>query len=355
MSRLRVAICGAGIGAEHLQGYLANPDLYEVVCIADPDEERASSLQKLAGCSYEQGYAAALQRSDVQLMDICLPPQLHKQAIIESLNAGKHVICEKPLVTSLADMDQIMDQAERATGRVVPVFQYRFGNGLSQLASLMAAGLTGKPLIATVETHWHRDAEYYAVPWRGKWATELGGVIVSHAIHAHDLLVQVMGSVKDVQAQLTTRVNPVEVEDCAAIVFGMQSGALATSSVTLGSAVDQSRLRFCFANLTAESSLSAYNPGTAPWTFTARDPAIESQMHEIVDAHHAHAEGFARQLELAHGAFMGESDAPVSLTDARTSLELITALYQASRSASRVSLPLPRSAPGYSSWLPEVL
>ncbi len=142
---------------------------------------------------------------------------------------------------------------------------YRFGNGLSMLVELLDTGLGGKPLVATVETHWNRLSDYYDVEWRGQWATELGGAIVGHAIHNHDLVCGVLGPVASVQAELATRVNPIETEDCASILCRMQSGALVTSSVSLGSAVDQSRLRFCFEHLTAESSRDAHNPATAPW------------------------------------------------------------------------------------------
>ena len=66
---------------------------------------------------------------------------------------------------------------------LMPIFQYRYGNGVQKAKRIIDAGLAGKPYLATVETAWKRTAAYYAVPWRGKWATELGGVLVTHAIH----------------------------------------------------------------------------------------------------------------------------------------------------------------------------
>lgn len=354
MSRkIRVAIAGAGIGREHLSAYQANPDLYEVVCICDPDKSRAADLIKLARCDYCASYEDALLLEHVDVLDICLPPALHKCAILQTIDAGKHVICEKPLVQSLAEVDEITNRLVDSHCRIVPVFQYRFGNGIGKLMALIEAGLTGDALVASLETHWNRQEDYYSVPWRGKWASELGGAIVGHAIHAHDLLCQVLGPVAEVRAKVATRVNDIEVEDCAAIVFGMQSGALATSSVTLGSARDQSRLRFCFSNLTAESSLNPYNPGTSGWTFTARNPAIQRAMDEKLDAYEEHAEGFARQFELAHASFTGNAPEPVSLDDARASLELISAIYRSSRDGLAVYLPLGPGSPDYTGWLPD--
>lgn len=359
MTKLRVAIAGAGVGADHLEGYVANSGLFEVVAICDPDEERADPLVTLARCDYLPSYEDALQREDVDLLDICLPPDLHKSALIDALEADKHVICEKPLVPSLRDMDDIIAAAKATERQVFPIFQYRFGNGIGQLQKMIERGITGKPLIASLETHWRRDADYYAVHWRGTWASELGGAIVGHAIHAHDLLCRVLGPVANVQANLATRANPIEVEDCGAIALQMESGALATSSITLGHTDNESRLRFCFEHLSAESSVgnAPYNPGTSPWKFTAADPADQPALDEVVNRYKEHQEGFARQLELIHAAINGAGPSPVTLEDARASLALITAIYQSNQEGRRVELAAPADAEWkktwYQSWSPQ--
>jgi predicted dehydrogenase len=356
--RLRVAIVGAGIGAAHLDGYLANPELFDVVAIADLDHARAAPLVERSGAIYVPSLDLVVGRADIDLIDICLPPKLHKPAILACLAEGKHVVCEKPLVGSLKDMDDVeaaaADAERQATPVVMPVFQYRFGQGIGQLVHLIEQGLAGRPLVATLETHWNRGADYYAVPWRGKWESELGGAIVGHAIHSHDLLINVLGPVKNVQARLTTSVNPIDVEDCAAIIMETASGALVTSSVTLGSADDRSRLRFCFSDLTAESGTEPYNPGTAPWTFKARSPAQQAEITATLRTYPRHAEGFARQFEQMHTAIVNGGPPPVTLADARASLELITAIYQADKTGRTVSLPLKGDALGYADWTPKV-
>ena len=182
------------------------------------------------------------------------------------MRAGFHVVCEKPLVGSLRGCRCAHFRAESAPGTLFPIFQYRFGNGLQKLKFLQARGLTGRAYLSTIETSWRRLAEYYAVPWRGKWATELGGCCLSQAIHAHDILSFVNGPVKSVSARLTTRVNAIEVEDCGAIAIEMADGSVAALAVTLGSAEELSRLRFTFENLTAENrGTEPYKPGKDPW------------------------------------------------------------------------------------------
>jgi predicted dehydrogenase len=150
------------------------------------------------------------------------------------------------LVSSVREVDELA-RAEAASGRrVMPIFQYRFGHGLQKLKLLVEEGVAGKAYLATVETAWRRRPEYYAVPWRGRWATERGGTLLSHAIHTHDMLCYVLGPPRRVFAYTTTRVNAVEVEDCAAIALEMADGSMASLGVTLGSAQEISRHRFSF-------------------------------------------------------------------------------------------------------------
>jgi predicted dehydrogenase len=351
-TRYRVAIIGAGIGAQHLEACLAHPELFEVAVICDLDRERAAGLAAKAGCGVSTSLDEVLVRPDIDVVDICLPPGLHRAAILAALAAGKHVMCEKPLVASLAEVDEV-EQAALAAGRILlPVYQYRFGNGLGKLRRLIDAGLAGTPCVATIETHWNRTAAYYAVAWRGRRASELGGAVLSHAIHAHDLLTAVLGPVRQVNARLATRVNPIETEDCAAILFEMASGALATSSVTLGAATDMSRLRFCFSGLTAQSGLAPYAPASDPWTFTARRPEEQAAIDRLLAAWTPHEEGFARLFALFHGALEGTMPPPVTVADARASLQLVTAIYHAAATNATVELPLARDHPGYRGWLP---
>lgn len=351
--RLRVAIVGAGIGAAHLEGYLAHPSMFEVAVVADLNLERAAPLIERSGADFVNSLDDAVARADVDVIDICLPPRLHKSAILAGLAADKHVVCEKPLIGSLSDLDEVEAAAAGSHRLIMPVFQYRFGQGIGQLVHLIDQGLAGRPLVATLEAHWNRGADYYAMPWRGKWQSELGGAIVSHAIHVHDLLQRVLGPVHNVQARLATSVNPIEVEDCAAIIFETESGALITSSVTLGSANDCSRLRFCFTGLTAESSREPYNPGALPWAFKARAPADQKTIDAALENYEPHREGFTRQFELMHGMIVEERPPPVTLADARASLELITSIYQANATGRTVTLPIDRDAPGYQGWAPE--
>lgn len=349
-----VAIIGAGIGREHLAGYRALPDQFAVRWLIDLDTARATEV---AGgdptIAIAAHIATALADPAVDLVDVCLPPHLHVPVAVQALQAGRHVVLEKPIAPSLADCDTLEAAAKAAGRQVFPVFQYRYGPATAALDALIAAGLAGQPQVAALETHWNRGADYYAVPWRGTWAGERGGAVLGHAIHNHDLLCRYFGAPAAVSASLATRINPIETEDCAAIAIRFANGALATSSVTLGAAGDQTRLRFVFAGLTATSGDLPYAPAMGEWRFVARDPGSQDEVDAIVakaDAQYAGFVGYFAAISDALGAAPGRE---VTLLDGRRSIELVSAIYAAARSGKEVALPLTFGSEFYASWLPE--
>jgi predicted dehydrogenase len=350
--RLRVAIVGAGIGAAHAEGYEAHPELFDVALICDADLERARTLAaKVPGAEACVDLDEVVSRGGIDVVDICLPPFLHTEAVRRCLEAGRHVVCEKPLCGSLAEVDALAALAESSGRRLMPVMQYRFGNGLRRLLHLVERGVAGRAYLATVETHGTRTAAYYAVPWRGRKATELGGALVSLALHAHDLLTCVLGPVARVFARTATRVNPIETEDCAVASLLMADGALAGLSVTLGAAEEISRLRFCFEGLTAESSHTPYRPSAEPWTLIPRSAAGAARIEAALADFVPEEEGFARQFALLHAALASGAPLPVTVEDSRRSIELAAALYHSAATGTDVALPLAADHPTDYGWL----
>lgn len=339
--RIRTAILGAGIGAKHLDGLLRNNDIFEVRSICDLDADRGRALAARAdNCEATSDLGHVLADPEIDLVSVCLPPRLHSSVSIEALAAGKHVVCEKPFALSLTDAERMIDAARDASRHITPVFQYRYGLGFRQLLHLIEAGIAGAPLVATAETHWNRGADYYAVPWRGTWNGDGGGCMVTHAIHAHDLLTHALGPVARVTAMTATRVNAIAVDDCAAATFAFASGALATSSVTLGAAEETSRLRFCFENVTVESGGTAYHPAAGPWRFTARSPMSQNDVDAATAAVPNEPESFAGFYRELGRSLRGKPSRVVEAEAGRQATELITALYRSARAGVAVELPV---------------
>lgn len=352
-AKVPVAVVGLGVGRAHIEGFKSLPEMYEVVAVCDVNEDKAR--QVAAQFNIPRVYTSfdeLCRRDDLEVVDICTPPFLHFGQIQHGLAAGKHVISEKPLVRSLREVDELVVAQAQSGKYLMPIFQKRFGNGLQKLKLLIAEGLTGKAYLTTVETQWRRRAEYYAVPWRGKWQTELGGTLLGHAIHAHDMLTYALGPVKSVFARATTRVNPIETEDCAVVSLEMADGSLAGLSATTGSAIEMSRARFCFSNLVAESNTDAYNHSHDPWLFKGDTPELDAQIQAALARFEPQPERFVGQFYRFYHTLRDSAPLPVTLDDARQSLELISAMYYSARVGQPVELPIGPDHPYYNGWLP---
>ena len=356
MNKYQVAIIGTNIGSKHYEDFQKLSDRFNVHSICGLTRDAIDKiLQSNNKTKISLDFDEVLKIKEIDIIDICLPPHLHFSACKKALEAGKHVICEKPLVSNLKEIDELEKISKDTKKIIFPVFQYRYGLGFSKLKALINSGLTGKPLIASLETHWNRGKEYYSKAWRGTWKGEQGGAILSHAIHIHDLVSMILGPVLSVYAKLNTRVNDIEVEDCAALSVEMVNGSLVTSSITLGAAKNTSRLKFCFEGLTVESGASPdkpYQPADDDWKFFAREPVTQNQVNEIIKKIKMPLSWYAGLFEqIANKLDEIESDV-VTLKDARKSLEFVTAVYNSYRTGQNITLPITKDNPLYNSWLP---
>ncbi len=354
MRPLNVAVVGLGIGRSHIvEGWAPNADAFRVTALCDLDPARLAAVgDEFAIAGRTQRFEDLLADPAIDIIDVCTPPALHRPQAVAALAAGKHVVCEKPLTGSLADCDAIIAAERAAKGVLMPIFQYRYGDGIGQAKAIIDAGIAGEPIHGAVETFWLRGPDYYAVPWRGRWETELGGVLVTHALHLHDMALCLMGDVASVQARVATRVNPIEVEDCAVAAVELTNGALLSLSCTLASRQQISRLRLHFRNVTFESSHEPYAPGRDPWTIHADSDATRRRIDDLLAGWTPTPPRFQTQMRHFAGFLAGREPLPVTSLDARRALELVTAIYQSSEEGRAVRTPIGPDSPWHASWRP---
>jgi len=352
MTKLRVAVAGVGIGRQHVVAFRDLPEQFDVVALCDSAAARCSAVaSEFEIARTTARFDDVLTWDDVDVVDICTPQSLHFPQAKAALAAGRHVICEKPVVGSLAECDALIG-AERASGkRVMPIYQYRFGTGLQKLLHLIERGVTGRHYLSTAETTWRRGPDYFKTAWRGIRAEAMGGCLLTQAIHAHDALTLALGRVQKVYATVATRVNAVETEDCAVASLTLADGSLASLAVTLGSADDTSRLRFHFENLTAQSSLAPYTMTAEPWTLLPANDVAGRRLADALADFETKPEGFVGQFQRFHDALAHGAELPVTLAYARTSLELLTALYHSAAAGMPVELPIQSTHAAYRGWL----
>ncbi|WP_435613335.1 Gfo/Idh/MocA family protein [Streptomyces sp. bgisy159] len=334
-ARRRAAVIGTGaiVAGSHLPALAAHADRVELVAAVDVDEDRLDAFRALAAEQGQRvaGFTATDAMLDAVHPDLVLigtPPALHREQTVAALAAGAWVLCEKPLCLSLAEYDEIAAAEESSGAYASVVFQHRYGSGAVHARELIASGELGAPRVAHCQTTWHRDAGYYAVPWRGRWASEGGGPTMGHGIHQYDLMLHLLGEWEEIRAMAARLVHDTESEDVSTALVRFRGGALATVVNSVLSPDEVSRIRVDCADATVELT-HLYGHTDDDWVYTpaphvdaARAAAWRRPGPGVPSSH-------AAQL----GALLDALDAgvrpPGSGPEARATLEFAAALYKA--------------------------
>lgn len=347
MKPLKVAVVGLGIGRLHLKAYQNLPDHYQIYGLCDLDPARLREYQAIyPQVAFATGdYRDLLQRDEIDIIDLCTPPFLHYEQIREALKAGKHVFCEKPLVSSLREVDSLQTLSTFVGKCLMPIFQFRHGEGIVELKNQVEKGNLGRHLVSSVEIGWSRPPEYYLSSWRSQWESSFGGTLVSHICHLVDLLTWVIGMPESITANGAALLNDIEVEDTAAILAGYADGSMATIVSTTGAQEERAGMRFCFENLTAESNRHPYDCSQFPWRYAPRSHPSEEKAGEIKCL-------FGELFRTAAERLWNGEELPVTLADARNSIEILSAAYLSiSRGGTKVRLPISNQDAVYNGWL----
>lgn len=237
MKRVRTALVGCGkvgqIHAEALKG-LAESDL---VAVCDADAGRASAFAARLGSAVRPftDVATMLRESGAAAVTLCTPHPQHAEAAIEAAERGVHVLVEKPMAASLADCDAMLAAAKKAGTTLGVVSQRRFYEPVQRMRAAIDAGKIGTPALGVfLMFSWREPAYYRSDPWRGKWDTEGGGVLVNQSPHQLDLLQWFMGTIDEVSGSWANVNHPeVEVDDTAVATVKFKNGGLGSVVTSL--------------------------------------------------------------------------------------------------------------------------
>lgn len=337
MSRTyRTAIVGTGaIAAAHAAALRAAGDRVVLAAVLDVDTDRAHAFAKEWGIPHV--YASTrrlLDEEHVNAVHLCTPPRHHAPLALECLAAGVTVLVEKPPALSLAEMDELIEAEQSSAGHVATVFQHRFGPAAVRLRRMATVGDLGKPLVATCATLWYRDDAYFAVPWRGSWENEGGGPTMGHGIHQFDLMLSILGPWREIRGLAARQARDVRTEDVSMALVTFSNGAVATVVNSVVSPRETSALRFDYERATVEVE-HLYGYTDADWTITPapdHDDLASRWRKEESDV----ISGHACQVEALYDALDRDEAPPVTLADARNTMEFVAALYASAFTAAPV-------------------
>ena len=161
---------------------------------------------------------------------VCTPHTAHAEGVLAAARHGVHVLCEKPIAVSLDEADRMVEATAQAGVLFGVLFQRRFWPAAARIRRAIDDGRLGPPISGGVVARFNRDAAYYAEPWRGRWDTEGGGVLMTQAIHHIDLLQWFMGPATRVTGRYATLAHQdfIEVEDTVGAIVEFASGGVAT-------------------------------------------------------------------------------------------------------------------------------
>ena len=228
MDQLRVGVIGCGlISGVHIHA-IEETDHAVLAAVCDIDPEKLEKTAKEYGVKGYLDYRELIAQPDIDAVHICVPHYLHAPISIAALRAGKHVLCEKPMGTSLREA-QAMAQAAKDSGKTLSVcFQNRYNGATRRMKRIIDGGEMGKVIGGSAFVCWDRGGAYYAdSPWRGKWATEGGSVLINQAIHTLDLMKWLSGGFELKSATMTAKrlAQAIETEDTCDMLLENESGA----------------------------------------------------------------------------------------------------------------------------------
>ena len=232
--KLRFGILGCGVIGPHHAKAIAGLQSAELVAVADVVPELAEKLAEEYGCSHYASLQEMLSSVDLDAVCLCTPSGTHAEGAIAALEAGKHVVIEKPVDVTLEAADRLIEVQRATGGRAAVVSQHRFDAATRAVHAALARGEFGRLTSGSADVRWWRSQGYYdSGGWRGTWELDGGGVLINQAIHSIDLLQWLMGEVVEVTAYTGLIAHErIEVEDTAVAILRFADGALGTIVAT---------------------------------------------------------------------------------------------------------------------------
>ena len=231
---VRYGVLGLGIGMAHV-GAAAASDKCLLCAVADLDEARKANFHaEYPDVPAYNTLEEMLAAEDLDAVSICLPTGMHADYAVRAMEAGVHVLVEKPIDVTVEKALPVIEAAKRTGKKCGVVFQNRYNFGLDPVYEALADGTLGKIYLGTFAVKWHRDDAYYAANggWRGTWAMDGGGSLMNQSIHTVDLMLRLMGKPKSITSQIRLCGHDIESEDLTVSTLTFESGAVATFTST---------------------------------------------------------------------------------------------------------------------------
>ena len=288
-------IGGGGIADEHILGYQAFADRIGVTAVTDANPETLARPRDELGAVAFANYAQLIADGDIDAVDICLPHHLHADAIIKAANAGKHILCEKPLCLTAAEAQEI-HAAVRANGiTLMSAHNQLFMPAVAKARELLDTGVLGKVYEVRTTDSFYNDFDPSTMGWRASAKTSGGGELIDTGYHPTYLLLHLAGGtpVESTAFLSKHRLTFMEGEDSAQMLVRFDNGVV--GQVVTSWAYDPAPVTEKFSAVGELGSIHSGGEGTS-LTLTLRDGTTETWTYDEIDTYVAEIGHFADSL-----------------------------------------------------------
>jgi UDP-N-acetyl-2-amino-2-deoxyglucuronate dehydrogenase len=228
MTKIKFAVIGQGhIGKRHAEMVRRN-EACELVAVCDILPKEQIGLSDIIENYYSQVDDLLKNHPDIEVINICTPNGLHAEHALKALEAGKHVVCEKPMALSKADCEAVIYKALQMHKTVFCVMQNRYSPPSAWLKQIVEEKIIGEVFMVQLNCYWNRDDRYYKKgSWKGNQKLD-GGTLFTQFSHFIDILYWLFGDIKNIQAKFNDFVhaNSTQFEDSGFVNFDFVNGGM---------------------------------------------------------------------------------------------------------------------------------
>ncbi|GAA4060859.1 Gfo/Idh/MocA family oxidoreductase [Amphibacillus indicireducens] len=332
---LNFAIIGCGrIAKFHLEGILEQP-LATVKAVCDLDIKKAERLiASLSDIEIISDYRDILLDPSIDVVNICTNHQSHFEITRAAIEAGKHVIIEKPVTLSLDEADILIEAQKKNNVKATVVFQNRFNQSIELTKKALDEGMFGRLSHGVGSVRWSRTQDYYLQdPWRGK-AYEKDGILMNQSIHTIDLLTYLMGPVKKVTGQVKTAFYDIEMENVGLATLEFENSAIGLfeGAGTIYPTDLEGRINIFGETGTVMLGGMSANKIEA-WRFTndyetEQEELLKKLLEEEANAPTVYGFGHEKVIKDMIDAIKEDRQPKVSLQDGKNALAVVLAIYE---------------------------
>ena len=343
------AVVGLGMGKHHCRSIISGKGA-KLIAICDLDEERLSKGKEDYNCRTYVSFDEMLNDPEIACVNIAVPSGMHSDMGIQAIEAGKHIIVEKPADIKPEKIDLLREAGEKKGVKIGCIFQARLDPLNIAVRDAIQGGRLGKLIGIHGHLPWYRKQSYYEGDhgsWKGTWDLDGGGSLMNQGVHTVDLIQWLGGRVSEVSGMFGVFGHEIEAEDQTVALLRFENGALGTIYTTTCCYPGYDQLITIYGTKGSirkdASKLLAWriqgdNEEEEEKEMLAKFVPKDKEQGISADPMAVSSDGHTQFVEDMAKAITEDRDPMIGLDSAKHAVEIITSIFEAGRTGKTVSI-----------------